>query len=142
GHELSGRTGEDFGNEERLRQEALDLTGAAHDQLVLFRQFVHAQNGDDVLQRLVALEGFLDATSGLVVFLPDDAGVKHTRRGVERINGRVNALFSNRTRQNGRRIQVGKGGCRRRVGQVVGRHVNGLHRGDRTLVGGRDALLQ
>ena len=30
----------------------------------------------------------------------------------------------------------------RRVGQVVGRHVDRLHRGDRALVGGGDALLQ
>ena len=30
----------------------------------------------------------------------------------------------------------------RRVGQVVGRHVNRLHRGDRALGGGGDALLQ
>ena len=33
-------------------------------------------------------------------------------------------------------------GRRRRVGQVVGRHVNRLHRGDRALGGGGDALLQ
>ena len=35
-----------------------------------------------------------------------------------------------------------EGGGRRRVGQVVGRDVNGLHRGDRTLGGGGDAFLQ
>src|SRR4249920_3025009 len=50
---LAGRTGEDFGDVERLRQEALDLARARHRDLVLFRQFVHAENGDDVLQRLV-----------------------------------------------------------------------------------------
>ena len=33
-------------------------------------------------------------------------------------------------------------GRRRRVGQVVGRHVDRLHRGDRALVRGGDALLQ
>ena len=37
--------------------------------------------------------------------------------------------------------KVGERGRRRRVGQVVGRHVNGLHRGDRTLGRGGDALL-
>src|SRR5947207_8843717 len=51
--ELAGRTGEYFGHEERLRQEALDLAGAGHGDLVLFGQFVHAENGDDVLQRFV-----------------------------------------------------------------------------------------
>ncbi len=38
--------------------------------------------------------------------------------------------------------EVGERGRRRRVGQVVGRHVDRLDRGDRTLDGGRDALLQ
>jgi hypothetical protein len=39
-------------------------------------------------------------------------------------------------------VQVRERGRRRRVGQVVGRHVNRLHRGDRALGGGGDALLQ
>src|ERR1700743_1194342 len=42
--ELAGRAGEDFGDVEWLRQEALDLAGARHGDLVLFRQFVHAEN--------------------------------------------------------------------------------------------------
>lgn len=50
--ELARRTGEDFGYEERLRQEAFDLTSAGNGQLVFFRQFVHAQDGDDVLRAL------------------------------------------------------------------------------------------
>ena len=37
---------------------------------------------------------------------------------------------------------MGKGGGRGRVGQVIGGHVDGLHRGDGTLAGGGDALLQ
>jgi hypothetical protein len=36
-HELAGDAGEDFGDVERLRQEALDLARAADDQLVVFR---------------------------------------------------------------------------------------------------------
>ena len=39
-------------------------------------------------------------------------------------------------------IEVGKGRRRRRVGEVVCRHVDRLHRGDRTILGGGDALLQ
>ena len=39
-------------------------------------------------------------------------------------------------------VEVGERGRRRRVGQVVGGHVDRLHRGDRALVGRRDALLQ
>ena len=37
---------------------------------------------------------------------------------------------------------MGKGGSRSRVGQVIGRHVNRLHRRDGTFLGGSDALLQ
>ena len=37
---------------------------------------------------------------------------------------------------------MGEGGRRRRIGQVVGGHVDGLHRGDRPLLGRGDALLQ
>ena len=37
---------------------------------------------------------------------------------------------------------MGERGGGRRVGQVVGRHVDRLHRGDRALGGGGDALLQ
>src|SRR5699024_2468248 len=40
------------------------------------------------------------------------------------------------------RVQVGEGGRRRRVGVVVGGHVDRLHRGDRVTTGGGDALLQ
>ena len=39
-------------------------------------------------------------------------------------------------------VQVGEGGGGRRVGQVVGRHVHGLDRGDRADLGRGDALLQ
>ena len=37
---------------------------------------------------------------------------------------------------------MGEGGRRRRVGEVVGRHVDGLHRRDRAALGRGDALLQ
>ena len=45
-------------------------------------------------------------------------------------------------RQGRRRVEVGEGLRRRRVGQVVGGHVDRLHRRDGTLGRRRDALLQ
>src|SRR4029079_15010976 len=57
--EFSGRAREHFGDVERLRQEALDFACASDSQFVVFGQFIHAQNGDDVLQRLVTLENLL-----------------------------------------------------------------------------------
>src|SRR5690606_22835145 len=62
--------------------------------------------------------------------------------GVERVDRRVDAEFGDLARQHGGGVQVREGGRRRRVGQVVCRHVYGLHRGDRALLGGGDALLQ
>ena len=45
-------------------------------------------------------------------------------------------------REHGRRVEVGEHRGRRRVGEVVRGHVDGLHGGDRALAGGGDALLQ
>src|SRR5215218_5921204 len=45
-----------LGDVERLAEEALELAGAADDQLVLFAQLVDAEDRDDVLEVAVALE--------------------------------------------------------------------------------------
>src|SRR5690349_20737997 len=58
-HVLAPGAGERLGHEERLRQEALDLAGALHGELVLVRELVDAEDGDDVLELLVALEDLL-----------------------------------------------------------------------------------
>ncbi len=60
----------------------------------------------------------------------------------ERVDRRVDAELGDLARQHGRRVEVRERGGGRRVGQVVGRHVDRLHRGDRALLGGGDALLQ
>src|SRR5690606_33164285 len=130
-----------FCHVERLAHEALDLTGAGHDQFVLFGQLVHAQDRDDVLERLVLLQHFLNATGNFAVLLANNVGIENTRVGGQRVNGRVDALFRDRAVQHGHGVEVGEGRCRSRVGQVVGGHVHGLNRGDRALVRGGDAFL-
>jgi len=127
---------------EALAQEALHLAGAADGPLVLFAQLVHAHDGNDVLQLLVALQHLLDGTGDLVVLLTHDLRAEDAAGGVQRVHSGVDALRCDVTAQNCGGIQVGKGGGRGRVRQVVGRHINGLHRGDGTLPGGGDALLQ
>ena len=72
----------------------------------------------------------------------DDARFENAAGRVERVDRRVDAQFRDRAVQRGRCVQVGERGCRGRVGQVVGGNVDGLHRGDRTLVGRGDAFLQ
>src|SRR5690606_16617476 len=131
-HVLARRTGEDFGHEERLGQEALNLTSARYQLLVLFGQLVHTQDGDDVLQFLVALQHVLHAASHFVVLLANYQRIQRTAGGVQRVNGRVDTQGSDVTRQYDGGVQVGEGGRRARVGQVVRGNVYGLDRGDRT----------
>ena len=124
------------------RQEALDLARALDGQLILFGQLVHAEDGDDVLQRLVALERRLHRARGLVMLLADGARLEHAAGRIERIDGRVDAQLGDRAVQRRRRVQVGERGRRRRIGQIVRGDVDRLHRGDRALVGRGDPLLQ
>src|SRR5262245_60333103 len=118
-HEHARRAGEDLGDVERLAEEALDLARAGHDQLVLFRERVHAQDGDDVLQRLVLLQHALDGQRHLVVLVTDDARVEHARGRVERVDGRKDRHLGDRAAEHRGRVQVGERRGRRRIGQVV-----------------------
>src|SRR5436309_1805407 len=49
-HILSFDACELLSDRERLRHETLDATRTTDDELVLLRQFVHAENRDDVLE--------------------------------------------------------------------------------------------
>src|SRR5206468_2185841 len=65
---LPRNAGELLGDEEGLREELLDLPGAAHGELVVLTQLVDSEDRDDVLQVLVALQDPLDlARHGVVV---------------------------------------------------------------------------
>src|SRR3954447_12074024 len=70
--EYARRAGEHFGDMERLRQETLDLARPRDGQPVLFRQFVHAEDRDDVLQRLVGLQYALHVARDLIMLIADD----------------------------------------------------------------------
>ena len=76
------------------------------------------------------------------MLLTHDLRAEDAAGGVQRVHSGVDALRCNVTAQNRGGIQMGKGGGRGRVGQVIGGNVDGLHRGDRALAGGGDALLQ
>jgi hypothetical protein len=127
---------------EGLREEALDLARAIDGQLVLRRQLVHPQDGDDVAQLLVLLQGHLNRAGNRIVFFTDDLRVELTRRRVERVDGRIDTQRSNVTRQNDGRVEVQEGRRRRRIGEVVGRDIHRLDRGNRTDLGRRDAFLE
>ena len=103
---LALEAGELLGHVERLRQEALDLAGARHGQLIFVRQFVDTQNRDDVLQILVALQDLLHALRRVVVLLAENARIENARGGRQRIDGGINAQFRDRARQVRGRVQV------------------------------------
>src|SRR5450755_3225649 len=90
-NELSRRAGEDFGDEERLREKALDLPRTRDRELVLGRELVHAQNRNDIAQLLVSLQGLLHSPRGRVMLLADDVGVELARGRIERIDRGVDA---------------------------------------------------
>ena len=139
---FAGRAGEHFGDRERLREETLDFAGAVDGELVLGRKLVETENGDDVLQILVALEHALHVAGDLVVLLADDVGLEGLRDGGERIDGGIDAELGDGALQHDGGVQVREGVGRRRVGQVVGGHVDGLDGGDGTLLRRGDALLE
>src|SRR6185437_2044653 len=141
-HVGAGGARELFGDEERLGEEALDLARALHRQLVLVGELVDAEDRDDVLELLVALQDLLDAVGDAEVVLAEDVRLEDRRGRVERVDGRVDAFFGDRARQRRGRVQMREHRRRRRVGVVVGRHVDGLDRGDRAALGRCDPLLQ
>src|ERR1700693_3295812 len=134
--------GEPLGDVEGLREEALDLARPRHGLLVVIRQLLHAEDRDDVLQVLVALHRFLHALRGVVVVLPDDRSLDKPAGRTKGIDGGVDADLDERPLESHRRAPVGEHGLDRGGGVVVGRHLNGLDRGDGALARRGDALLQ
>src|SRR5437016_1159679 len=139
---FAGTAGEHFRHAEGLAQETLNLAGPEDSQLVLGREFVHAQDGDDVLEVLIALEHALNAAGDVIVFVADDVRSERPRIGRERVYGRVDAQFGDGALQHDGRVQVREGGGGSGVGEIVGGHVNGLETRDRAFGGRGDALLQ
>ena len=95
GDKLARVISEDLGNLERLREESLDLSRSSNLKLVLLRQLVHAQDSNDILQRLVVLQDLLNTSSNLVVLSSNNVGVHDTTGGIQGVHCRVNSTLSN-----------------------------------------------
>src|SRR5262249_2639395 len=141
-HVLAVHARELLRDEERLRRERLEATRAADDDLVLFAELVLAEDRDDVLEVLVALQDLLDALRGVVLLLAADQRVEDPRRRVERVDRGVETLRRDAAVEDRRGVQVRERRRGRRVGQVVGRDVDRLHRRDRALLRRGDPLLE
>jgi hypothetical protein len=72
---------------------------------------------------------------------PYDTRVQHAGFRVEGVDGGVDTELSNTTGQHGCRVQVSEGRCGSWISQVIGRHIDGLHRGDGPLLCSGDTLL-
>src|SRR5438876_680638 len=118
------------------------LARAHHGALVFVGKFFNAQDRDDVLQIFVALQNRLHRARHGVMLLAHDAWVENAREAGQRIDSGINPALHDLPAEVGRSIQVRKRRGRGRIRIIVGGHVNGLHRGDRTGLRRGDALLQ
>ena len=116
------------GDVEGLREELLHLPGARHRELVIFTQFVETKDGDDVLQVFIALQQLLHALGHIVMLLPHDARIENARGGSQRIHRRINPNLGQRSGEHRGRVKMCECSRRSWIGQVIGGHINRLHR--------------
>src|SRR3954453_19716660 len=134
--------GELLGRVHVLAEEALDAPRSGDGELVLLGELVDAEDGDDVLQVVVLLQDPDDLAGDAVVLVAHVLRRQDRRGRRQRVHRREDALREHVAGELRGRVEVGEGGGRRRVGVVVGGHVDRLHRGDRPALGRRDPLLQ
>src|ERR1700730_8901169 len=66
--------------EHRLRKEFFDFAGARYGALIVVGKFFNTENGDDVLQILVALQNGFHAASHRIMFGAHDARIENARK--------------------------------------------------------------
>lgn len=79
---------------------------------------------------VVYLQDTLHATGDVVVLLAQNTGVEHTGGGIQRVHSGVDTQLSDGAGQHGGGVQVSEGGSRGGVSQIIGGHVDGLHKHD------------
>src|SRR4051812_22795328 len=141
-HRGARLAGELLGHQQVLREEPLDAPGPPDQLPVLLGELVDAEDRDDVLEVGVALQDPLHLVGDPEVLVADVLRVEDPRRGGERVHRRVDALLGDRAGELGGGVEVRERGGGRRVGVVVGGHVDRLHRGDRSAARRGDPLLQ
>ena len=140
--ELTRVRGEDLRHEEGLRKELLDLTGSSNGQLIFFGKIIHTENSNNILERLVVLEELLDTTSSLVMDISEDEGIQHSGGRVEGIDSGVDTEFGKGTRQDSLGIQMGEGGSRGGIGQIISGYEDGLDGGNGSVSGSGNSFLE
>jgi hypothetical protein len=140
--ELSGVGGEDLRHEERLGEELLHLTCSSDGQLIFFGKIVHTENGDNILERLVVLEEFLDTTGSLVMDISEDEGIQHSGGRIEGIDSGVDTEFGKGSGEHSLGIQMGEGGGRGGIGKIISGYEHSLDGSDGSVSGGGNSFLE
>lgn len=83
----------------------------------------------------------MDLGGGVVVVLSDDTGIQHTGLGIQRVDGRVDTQLRDTTGKHSGGVQMGEGGGRGRISQIISGHVDSLDGGNGSLVGGGNTFL-
>ena len=78
---------------DRLGKKTVHLARAVDNQPVLLAEFVHAEDGDDILQFAVLLQRLLHLARNPVVILPYDIRLENAGGGFQRIDRRIDALL-------------------------------------------------
>ncbi len=140
---VAGRSGKGFGDVKRLRQETLNFSCPGDRQFIVFRELVHTENGDDILQVFIALQNQLDRTRlrHNAPHPPHGDPIFATWSRADPLPDKFPIPQSGATKpwshQDGRNVVAGAGSVKSSAGNV-----NRLDRSDRTLVGRGDAFLQ
>src|SRR3989344_4406698 len=90
-HVRAGVSGKGFPDEEGLGEEALELPRPVDGLSVLLGELLDAEDGDDVLEVLIALENALHLVRDPVMLFAHDIGRKRSRGGLEGVDGWVNS---------------------------------------------------
>src|SRR5579875_1360669 len=105
-------TGEDLGNEHGLGQETQHFTCACHVEFVFVGEFFDAQDVDDILKFLVALDELLHAACDPIMCLANDIGIEQAAGRCQCIHCREKRLLKQGAFQHHCRVEMSKG-CRR-----------------------------
>ena len=131
-HKAARNAGELFRHKKRLAEKPLHLARSGDNEFVFGGKFVHAEYGDNILQFLVSLQNLPGAQGSVIMFFANYVRVKNAGTGSQRIHRWVNAQLNNFAGERGGCVQMGKGGSRSGIGQIVRRHIHGLDAGNRT----------
>lgn len=117
-------------------------TGALDRGAIGGAQLLDAEQRDDLLKLSIVGDRLADLLCGLMVSLTDEPWIQQAGGRGERVDGRIHAFARHVARQNDRGIEVAEDLGDGRIGEVVGRHIDRLDRGDGRAGDGRNALFE